>query len=357
MTPVAPATMADVEAIPKNGLRVASTFSGCGGSCLGLRMAGFDVRTASEFVPAARDAYRANHPTTYLDERDIREVEPADILERVGVDVGELDVFEGSPPCASFSVSGNREADWGKVKKYSDVKQRTDDLFLEWLRLLEGLKPKAFVAENVAGLVRGAAKGWFLEILERMRAAGYRVKAGLLDAGQLGVPQTRRRTIFVGVREDLGKEPVLPKPSVVVTLGEACPWITNWSKTARPGPNSAEELAEVNIERFAIFPEWSRLRPGQGSDKYLNLIRADANRPSPTITATGGSMGAAGPCHPSEPRKFTLRELRIISGFPSDFVLPGTFAQAWERIGRSVPPPMMAAVGRELAKTLLKGTP
>ena len=195
-----------------NGLTIVSTFSGCGGSCLGFKMAGYRVAYANEFVKAARDTYELNHTRTFLDDRDIRAVRPEEILERVGVRKGELDLLEGSPPCASFSTAGNRDKDWGKVKTYSDTKQRTDDLFFEYARLLRGMQPRAFVAENVSGLVKGNAYGYFVAILEELQRCGYRVKAKVLDAQWLGVPQTRQRLIFVGVRNDLGVDPVFPRP-------------------------------------------------------------------------------------------------------------------------------------------------
>jgi DNA (cytosine-5)-methyltransferase 1 len=155
--------------------------------------------------------YRLNHPTTPLDTRDIREVQPDEILEATGLKVGEVDVVEGSPPCASFSTAGKREKHWGQAKRYSDTVQRSDDLFFEYIRLVDGIKPKVFVAENVSGLVKGVAKGYFLEILARLKACGYRVGCKVLDAQWLGVPQARQRTIFIGVREDLGKDPVFPQ--------------------------------------------------------------------------------------------------------------------------------------------------
>ena len=116
--PYAVPTMSDVARVRgTNGLRVVSTFSGCGGSCLGFEMAGFEVIWASEFVPAAREVYELNHPGVILDDRDVREVKPEDVRRAIGLRAGELDVLEGSPPCASFSTAGKREKGWGKVKK------------------------------------------------------------------------------------------------------------------------------------------------------------------------------------------------------------------------------------------------
>jgi DNA (cytosine-5)-methyltransferase 1 len=220
-------SMEEIRALPWNGFNAVSTFSGCGGSSLGYRMAGFKMLWASEFVPAAQETYRANAaPYTILDTRDIREVTGQDILEATGLGVGEIDLYDGSPPCASFSTAGKREAGWGQVKKYSDTQQRTDDLFYEYARLIEETQPRVFVAENVAGLVKGTAKGYFKLILARLRACGYRVQARVLDASWLGVPQSRNRLIFIGVREDLGMDPAHPAPlPYQYTVRDALPWI------------------------------------------------------------------------------------------------------------------------------------
>jgi DNA (cytosine-5)-methyltransferase 1 len=218
--------MKEIRRVPLNDYTVASTFSGCGGSCLGFRWAGFRHVYANEFVPAARETYAANFPGVFVDDRDIRKVTAEEILKRARLKVGQLDVLEGSPPCASFSTAGKRAGGWGKVKKYSDTTQRTDDLFFEFVRLLHGLKPRTFVAENVSGLVKGVAKGYFLEIMAALRAEGYVVACRVLDAQWLGVPQQRQRTIFVGVREDLGVAPAHPTPLPYrYSIRDALPWV------------------------------------------------------------------------------------------------------------------------------------
>lgn len=326
-----------------NGLRAASTFSGGGGSSLGYKMAGFQVVWASEFVEAARDTYAANFPDTVLDGRDIREVRGSDILQATGLKVGELDVFDGSPPCASFSTAGKREKGWGTVKKYSDVEQRSDDLFFEYARLLGELKPRAFVAENVSGLVKGTAKGYFKEILKALEGQGYRVRARLLDAQWLGVPQKRQRLIFIGYREDLGLEPDHPSPlSYRYSIREAL--------TGLKVP--VEDKAAVSIERFAIGKEWKNLGEGETSERYFNLVRPMGREPAPTVTATSGSIGAASIIHYEEARKFTASEMRRICSFPDDFQLLGDYSQQVERLGRAVPPVMMCAIARAVAAKL-----
>jgi DNA (cytosine-5)-methyltransferase 1 len=380
-------SMQEIADLPWNGYNVVSTFSGCGGSCLGFKMAGFKVLWANEFIPAAQDTYRANHKGTILDTRDIRKVQASEILEAVGLSKGQLDVFEGSPPCASFSTAGKREAGWGKVKKYSDSCQRTDDLFFEYARLLKDLQPKVFIAENVSGLVKGTAKGYFLLILKALKECGYNVSAKVLDAQWLGVPQARQRLIFIGVRNDLGIEPKHPKPlPYFYSVRDAIPWITKVSTLSysnKPGEGrhtfhdasqipaptvkqsrggntewSSEALveAESDISRYAIGKEWDKLKPGQKSAKYLQLQKPSLNKACPTITVSGITefgVGCAQVCHPLEKRKFSIAELKRICAFPDDFILTGSYAQQWERLGRAVPPVMACAIAKAIRDDIL----
>ncbi len=436
-------SMAEIAAVPDNGMCVISTFSGCGGSCLGFRMAGFRIAWASEFIEAAQATYRANHPDTILDTRDIRQIQPSEILEATGLKVGELDCMEGSPPCASFSTAGKREKHWGKSKRYSDTVQRVDDLFFEYIRLVDGLRPRAFIAENVSGLVKGVAKGYFIAILTQLKACGYRVGCKVLDAQWLGVPQARQRTIFIGVREDLGKDPAFPKPlSFRYTLRDALPTIIRgkygptWKAADAPSPTvsagrsynpetshqglelveavihdtcgefpSAGDVTdrpcpaitttsqgqfkvrvrggtgaafdqkgrefdldqpcptilgtksnqfEVDMSGYAVGREWDRLKYGQSSSKYFNLVRPHPDQPCPTICASHGHPGIASVTHPTERRKLTIDELKRICGFPDDFRLTGTYSQQWEHLGRAVPPVMMFHVASVIRDRILK---
>jgi len=364
--------MTDIAALPWNGFNAISTFSGCGGSSLGYKMAGFKVLWASEFIPAAQDTYRANHKATILDTRDIRKVQAEEILARTGMAKGEIDLMDGSPPCASFSTAGKRESGWGKVKKYSDTKQRTDDLFFEFTRLLTGVQPKVFVAENVSGLVKGTAKGYFLEILAALKACGYRVKCKVLDAKWLGVPQSRQRTIFVGVRNDVGFDPVHPEPlPYQYTVRDALPWIVKAVQDPK-GQFPVQECsdkpifcikagsasqcyveAESSIEGYCTGREWDKLAPGEQSDRYFNLVKAHPDKPVPTICSSHESGGIASVTHPTEKRKFAIAELKRLCGFPDDFILTGSYAQQWERLGRAVPPVMMSHVAATIRDKIL----
>jgi DNA (cytosine-5)-methyltransferase 1 len=332
--------MEEIKKLPHNGYNVISTFSGCGGSSLGYKMAGYKVLWANEFIPAAQEVYKINHPDTILDTRDIRTVSGSDILEAINMRPGELDLFDGSPPCASFSTAGKREDGWGKVKKYSDTVQRTDDLFYEYVRLITEIQPKVFVAENVSGLVKGSAKGYFLDILSALKSAGYRVSCKLLNSQWLGVPQARQRTIFIGVREDINIAPIHPDPfDYFYSINDAI--------------DLSDEHPDMDISAFAIGKEWHKMKIGSTSDKYFSLVRPLPSLPCPTITATVGNMGAASVVHPTQCRNFSISELKRLSSFPDDFVLVGSYQQQAERIGRAVPPVMMKQIARTIDDYIL----
>lgn len=324
-------TMAKINARKKNYTAI-SLFSGCGGSSTGHKAAGMEVLYANEFISAAQDTYALNHPNTYLDRRDVREVKASEILKIIGLKKGQLDLLDASPPCKAFSTAGARDKGWGKVSHYSDgVHQRTDDLFNEFIRLLRGIMPKTFVAENVPGLVHGKAKGLFLEILRDLKESGYQVSARVLNAAYLGVPQARERLIFVGVRNDIAKKGFLPQHPValpnVITVRQALP-----------------HIALLKNKKNGI------------------LTYVPADMPSPTIVASDGtnsetagfSCGGFIETEEGERRKYSIKELKVISTFPSDFRFTGTYKQRFERIGRAVPPMMMYHISRTVAAKILK---
>ena len=326
-------SMKEIEATPHNGFNVVSTFSGGGGSCLGYRMAGYRVLWANEFIPSARETYKANHPNSILDGRDIRTVQSQEILDAIGLDKGQIDLFDGSPPCSAFSTAGKGSKGWGVTKGYSTgANQIVDDLFFEYARLLDGLQPKTFVAENVTGLVKGKSKGYFFEILQSLKDCGYNVQAKVLDASWLGVPQMRQRVIFVGVRNDLGLEPVFPKPMA-------------YQYTLRDALSGIQEQTDVDVDlsKYALAKRWKECKQNGWvtHPKWFSLKLPEWNRACNTITASASIVGAASVCHPDECRKFYVSELKRIQSFPDDFVLHGNYVQQVTRIGNSVPPVMM----------------
>ena len=172
---------------------VVSTFSGCGGSSLGYKLAGGKVLLAVEWDNNAVETYRLNFPKTPIYHGDVCKLTVEECLKLAGVRSGELDILDGSPPCQGFSTAG--------LRKFDDSRNQ---LFQEYVRLLRGLRPKCFVMENVSGMVKGKMKLIFVECLRELKTSGYKVKARLLNAMYFNVPQSRERVIFVGVRENLG---------------------------------------------------------------------------------------------------------------------------------------------------------
>ena len=150
-------------------------------------------------------------------------------------------------------------------------------------------------------------------------------------------------------------DPVWPKPLPgLVSIRDALPWVrpcVDYSE--HPNAPTEEERREASFEPYAIFPVWKKLRVGESpKGSYFNLIRSNPAYPSPTISQTAGSLGAAGVTHPYEPRKWTISELRVLCGFPPDFILTGSYSQQWERLGRAVSPPVYRAIGGVLRGVL-----
>lgn len=288
--------VSEVDKMKWNGLTVATTFAGAGGSSFGYRLAGYRVVWANEFVPMAQQSYRANmRKETVLDGRDIKEIAPKEILDATGLKVGELDIFDGSPPCQAFSTAGKRERGWGTEREYEHgAKQKNEDLFFEYIRIRDGLQPRAFIAENVSGLIKGSAKGYFIEILRELKR-GYRVEARLLDAQWLGVPQARQRIIFVGVRDDLGLEPAFPTPLPYrYSVRDAIPWIGRATHDTGGQPQysggditnrpSVTVMSQAGAHHFKVE---ETVTQNARYDKRLDVT----DTPAMTIRARGGNAG------------------------------------------------------------------
>jgi len=282
-------TLAEIEAAPANGLTVVSTFAGAGGSSTGWEMAGYRVRWANEFHPHAAVVYAANHPHTIVERRDIRRVTADDIVDAVGC---VPDVLDGSPPCQDFSSAGKRSRGWGEVRAHSDgTRQRSDDLFGEYVRLVDTLRPRAFVAENVKGLVSGAAKGKFKQIVAALSACGYRVQARVLDAQWLGVPQRRKRVIIMGVRDDLGAEPRFPRPLPYrYSILDACPWLGDFGEVSRGDGfgHRAEALVEPLATLTAFAGGHDRWELRHHHTAGMKPTTQGLDQPAVTITAQPG---------------------------------------------------------------------
>lgn len=324
--------------------KVISTFSGIGGSSQGYKQAGFEVVAAVEFLDYQARNYVLNHKAKMYN-HDIRQLDPLKILSEVGLKPYELDVLDGSPPCSSFSTAGTTNDGWGKKKKYGNKEQRTDDLFYEFIRFLDAMKPKVFVAENVSGLVKGVSKGHFNEFIRSFRQCGYDVKAKVLNAANYGVPQSRERLIFIGVRNDIAIAAVFPKPSEKkITLKEAFKNINN----------SAKDLSEINFNHTVNYHKLCELQAGEKAKSPFMLYKSNPNDVARTLSATDAQVGYNACNYHWENRKFTVKECKAIASVPQSYKLIGKdYREKVEGLGRCVPPKMMQAIAETIKTEIL----
>lgn len=324
-----------------NAPTVISTFAGGGGSTLGYSMAGFRELLAVEWDDNAVATLRVNFPDLKIYHGDIAKLSVEQCLDMAGIQPGELDVLDGSPPCQGFSTAGKRNFDDDR-----------NQLFREYVRLLRGLRPKVFVMENVSGMVKGKMKIIFAEIMRELKASGYKVSARLLNAMWFGVPQSRERMIFVGVRDDLGIEPShLGAENNPLTVCEAL--------------KSTGQVDTSIAVAWATNPNWAVSRyipliaPGKSCDDVhprkagYNLVRLSWDKPSPTIPKTCNGSLYAGLLPPHENRYCAIEELKRLASFPDDFEMTGGFGHKWQRIGNSVPPLFMRAIARHIRVEIL----
>jgi len=190
--------------------KVFSCFSCGGGSTMGYKLAGFDVIGCNEIDPKMMEVYKLNHNPKYSFLESITTFAKRKDLPK---ELYELDILDGSPPCSSFSMAGNREKDWGKEKVFKEgqKKQVLDTLFFDFIDLAKELQPKVVIAENVEGLLLGNAKQYVIEIYKQFDIANYYVQHFLLDASKMGVPQQRKRVFFIALRKDLSKKFLIQK--------------------------------------------------------------------------------------------------------------------------------------------------
>lgn len=330
-----------------NAPTVISTFAGRGGSSTGYHMAGFHELLAVEWDQHAADTLRLNYPHLDVYHGDIAELSGQEVLRRTGLQPGQLDLFDGSPPCQGFSLMGGRQLD-----------DPRNQLFREYVRLIDALRPRVFVMENVRGMTSGKMLGVYHEAMAALKAAGpgYRTISGILNAAQFGVPQNRERLIVIGVRQDLGLTPTLPRP-------------TSWGPTVR----QATRDLPGGPDGYQIHPKWvsvyARIKPGQSfkdihpKGHLFSHTRLNADRRSPTILKTVGVArnGDAnnGLYHWRYPRLLTIPELKRIGSFPDAYQFASTgdpiddFLNAWAGIGNSVPPFMTRAIAWHIRRTIL----
>lgn len=316
-----------------NAPTVISTFAGGGGSSLGYSMAGYRELLAVEWDDNAAATFKLNFPHVPVYHGDIATLSIEQCLQMAGIGVGELDVFDGSPPCQGFSTAGKRNLD-----------DPRNQLFREYVRLLRDLQPKVFIMENVSGMVKGKMKLIFADILRELKASGYQVKACLMNAMYFHVPQSRQRMIFIGVRNDLDAAPSHPKAqSKPITVRDAIEKVI------------AGIDAPVLSGKFGALSK--RLKQGQnisditGSYGHGNQ-RLSLHAPSPTLVKTA-MFGAPKFLHPVEDRGLSIGEAKRIGSYPDSYILQGDYETAWARIGNSVPPLFMRSIAAHVRQAIL----
>lgn len=329
--------------IEKHGSKVFSTFACGGGSSMGYKLAGYDVIGANDIDPQMEKVYKANHNPKYFILGSISEMKTIDLPK----ELFDLDILDGSPPCSTFSMAGDREEVWKKKKKFREgqSEQKLSDLFFEFIDVANRLRPKIIVAENVKGMLIGNAKLYVKEIVERLKAIDYDPQVFLLDSSYMGVPQKRQRVFIIARRVDLEipklKLKFNEKPIKFKTIDEGC----NVSRKPITGDY------ELRLWKTANKNNKGRgqvLKPSTGKIGTVGFIyKAYPELIPATITASGRFFHYSGPYH------LTQGEVCKIGSYPSDYnFLDIDYVYL---IGMSVPPVMMANVAYEIYNQLLKG--
>lgn len=355
-------------------------FTGAGGLDLGCEAAGFRTIAVVESNETARRTLLANRAGFVPDLAeeaiftDVTAVELGDLLRRSGVDVGEVDLVHGGPPCTPFSKSGY----WLEYKRAgADPKASLLD---EFVRIVSGVRPKAFIMENVFGLAyRNQNQPVFARFLQGARAAGYAVDHRVLLAADYGVPQLRQRLVCVGVRSDLLDAP----PDV---------WRFPWPAPTHSGPHETRKQWDASLPRhrtageaLADLPtgddrgeaqesvegtyaeELRAIPPGENylwwtaerghpaprfkwrSRYWSFLLKLHPDRPAPTIQGQPGPW--VGPFH-WDNRRLRVPELKRLMTFPDEFEVTGSRREQQLQLGNAVPPELGRVIANALANEL-----
>lgn len=325
-----------------------SLFAGGGGSALGFSMAGFRPLLVAEQDANAVACLRANFQDAAVFSGDIRNLDAAHALELCSKQRGELDMIGASPPCQGFSSAGPRRA--------SDPR---NSLVMEFVRLVDGIKPKAFVMENVEGILRqGAGRALFKETAAALGASGYALCAWVLDAAYFHVPQHRRRLFLAGVRRDISQRP--PEPPEPLSW----PWPLSAAIADFPR-EQAPELGHVWVDESPAGRNtrtWHLAAAApQGAVYAGHQRRMRWYQPCATLTASAANGRDKRPylrsmhCHPLQTRTFSPAELGRIASFPDQYRFPGEWHRAVSRIGNAVPPLLMRSVAQSLRQVMEQG--
>lgn len=337
----------------KGNLGVIDLFSGCGGSALGFSQAGFPIKVAVDIDKSASESFKANFPDCAIFASDITYLSGDELLKAGGFKSGKEVILIACPPCQGFS-SARRNSE-----RLTDPRNK---LIFEFLRIVEEMKPLAFVLENVPGLAKGIGKPLFTQILQRLNELGYQTVYDVVNTADYGVPQRRKRLVLIGTNSPDIRLAFPPKTNLDPSKSDELPaWITvkeaisdlppikAGEKNSKDPMHASASLAEINLTRLEHTPHDGGDRTSWPEDLILECHkntnghkdvygRMKWDYPSPTMT--GGcvmiSKGRFG--HPEQNRAISLREAARLQTFPDSFKFVGNFGEIAKQIGNAVPP-------------------
>ncbi len=339
----------------KRSLTAVDLFSGCGGLSRGLKDAGFGVVAAVEIDPKAQITYRLNHPDVALYHRDIRDLDPNEILREARLKPGQLDLLAGCPPCQGFSRLRTKN-------QRVSVEDDRNNLVHDFLRYVRAMQPKTIMLENVPALAQDQR---FNNMLEEVRSLGYEAVVHVLDTADYGVPQRRKRLIMLA---SLVHEPrVAPRADQRVTVRQALGGLAAPSRTKDRLQAMPEKRSPAVREIIARIPKNGGSRSDLGDEFQLACHKKSGgfrdvygrmawDDVAPTITSGCHNPSKGRFLHPSLNRTITLREAALLQGFPPEYcfdVSHGKEAIAL-MIGNALPPPFIAAHAGALRNALLR---
>jgi len=339
---------------------VLDLFCGCGGLSLGFEQAGYNVLLGIDVWEDALITYRQNHKNSDTLCADLSTLQPKEVEEKIKGQ--KVDLIIGGPPCQGFSVAGKRI-----------IEDKRNELYKAFVRMVEYFKPKAFVLENVPnilsigdGIVREA-------IIKDFSELGYNVQYKVLLASEYGVPQNRRRAIFVGLLKGAKFEYPQPTTNPPVTAKEAISDLPAESQEegaaylVEPQSEFQRQIRanstgvynhEITIhtektqEIIAMVPDggnYKNLPVELQNTRKVHIAWTRLNSKKPSITIDTGHRHHFHYCYNRIP---TVRECARIQSFPDDYVFLKTKTSQYKQVGNAVPPLMAAAIAEEIKKAL-----
>jgi DNA (cytosine-5)-methyltransferase 1 len=313
-----------------NKLKVISLFSGSGGLDLGFLATGkFEIIFANDFNYTACETYAHNIGNHIMFE-DIAKLKK----------IPKAEIIIGGPPCQGFSTAN-------PARSFDDPRNQ---LFKEYSRIIKDVKPKLFLMENVSGMVTMEKGKVFKLIKKELTSCGYTLYDNLLNARDYGVPQSRRRMIIIGVRNDINQKYEFPKPTHneenYVTVGATI--IDKPIPKSNPN-HKVSNITDLNLKRVKHIPEGGSMKDcpenlQNNSDLNRAMRRLHRNKESYTIVHNNCDHYY----HPTENRRITIREMARLQGYPDDYIFLGSKSEQSRQVGNSVP----IGLGKAIAKSI-----